>query len=381
MFYSTLLEEDIMDGIVQDPDEPGVDLNAVEKAIAGEDGIAAHQDEVEDAVEGMIDDNPVSEFAMIMYESEYNYNQIMEAIGMTELHEAAMGRELVLEAVDIKGFFRKIKEFFVNMFERITEVVHKVLAKFDFQAKADKKFVTQNAALIKDGESNTNVKIEGYLITKNLVKEFDYVVMDDREIDFKNFNMQKFLEAIKSTNPSAEVLDNLIKSVKEVSKDEIFFTAALEGVEAKNMKEFKAKYHSRLFGDKKMLTSSDISAQNVIDLLKAERETTAIRKAYSEVKRKYKEILNDINRFQQNASKTSDKLTNKYIAVCQAYTNMAKKTRSLSNVIYSECISAARYKRNLYRKFAHEYAKNSQGKGKYKPANESGSFFDMISMN
>ena len=116
-FYNVNMKP-VVESAVQDPDDIGVDLNQVEKDIAGPDGIEAHRDEVEAAEEGLIGD-PVAEAFDIMYEAEYNYNQIMKCIGIHEISEASMGRELVLEAEDSKGFFARVKEILTKMFARI----------------------------------------------------------------------------------------------------------------------------------------------------------------------------------------------------------------------------------------------------------------------
>ena len=65
---------------IQTPDDIGVDLDQIEKNIAGADGIEAHKEEIENAELGLIDDAELAESAaMIMYESQYNLNQIFGA--------------------------------------------------------------------------------------------------------------------------------------------------------------------------------------------------------------------------------------------------------------------------------------------------------------
>jgi hypothetical protein len=74
MYFERLLES----GVIQTADDTGVDLDAIEQAVEEERGDL--NDEAESGVLG--DPDPVEEAAMIMYESTYNYNQLMKRIGM-----------------------------------------------------------------------------------------------------------------------------------------------------------------------------------------------------------------------------------------------------------------------------------------------------------
>ena len=368
MIYKSLLENELIDGIVQDPDEPGVDLDAVEKAVAGEDGIAAHQDEVEAATDGMIGE-PVDEFAMIIYESEYNYNQIMEAIGMNELRESAMGRDLVLEAADIKGFFKTVKNFFVQMFERITKAVRDVLAKLDLQAKSDKKFVAENKTYIIEG-AKANWSIKGYIIN-DLSRFYDAARATDSQTAAK-----EAIEALKSADVAQ--LQEEIKEFQSVSKSLEKEVIASVGLKGENLKELRKNLKDEIFGTEKVELNGKINAQEVIDILSNDRESRKIRDTYIGVKKAFAILINDIKKWESGIGNVGDK--NIYITAAHQAVKCCKISRSVTSVAYSVAISAAKYKRTLYRKLAHEFAKAGQSKGKYKPKQESASIFDGISI-
>lgn len=370
MIYKSLLENELIDGIVQDPNEPGVDLDAVEKAVAGEDGIAAHQDEVEAATDGMIGE-PVDEFAMIIYESEYNYNQIMEAIGMNELRESAMGRDLVLEAADIKGFFKTVKNFFVQMFERITKAVRDILAKLDLQAKSDKKFVAENKTYIIEG-AKADWNMKGYNIG-DLSKFYEGAGKADADVAI----VKKAIETLKTVDSSK--LHEEIKEVQAKSKDveKEIINQYGAGVAGENLKAFRKNLHNEIFGEKVELKGK-IDAQAVIDVLSNERESSKIRATYNDIKKAFAATIADIKAWEATAAKAEDK--NLYVAAAQCAIKLCKSCRAVSNTAYSVAISAAKYKRALYRKLAHEFAKAGQSKGKYKPKQEGASIFDGINI-
>lgn len=80
----------------------------------------------------------------IVAESEANYNAIMQAVGVAELAVfESTGEEMVYEAGDVKGFFGKMKEFFLNLWEKIKGLFKKFFAMFDTYVKNDKDFVNK----------------------------------------------------------------------------------------------------------------------------------------------------------------------------------------------------------------------------------------------
>lgn len=139
MFYNKLMESAVEDTI-QTPDDIGVDLDAVEKAIVGDDGCEAHREEIDDAMEGVIGD-PLEEAAHIMYESEYNFNQLMKCIGMAELNEAASGRDFILEGGNMASFLDKAKTILTKMFESITKAFNNVMKKLNEALSIDKQLL------------------------------------------------------------------------------------------------------------------------------------------------------------------------------------------------------------------------------------------------
>lgn len=80
----------------------------------------------------------------IVAESEANYNAIMQAVGVAELAVfESTGAEMIYEAGDVKGFFGKMKEFFMNLWEKIKGLFKKFFAMFDSYTKNDKDFIAK----------------------------------------------------------------------------------------------------------------------------------------------------------------------------------------------------------------------------------------------
>lgn len=101
----------------------------------------------------------------IVAENEANYNSIMRAIGIAELAcLESTGVEMVYEAADIKGFFAKIKEFFLSIIEKVKGLVKKFFALIDSYTKSDKDFVNKyKKALIE--VSTKGFEYEGFVFS------------------------------------------------------------------------------------------------------------------------------------------------------------------------------------------------------------------------
>ena len=349
MIY-TRIKESAVDGAIQTPDDIGVDLDQVEKDIAGENGIAAHQDEVEDAQEGMIGE-PVEEFAEIVYESEYNFNQIMQAIGVAELNEAAMGRDMIYEAMTIKSLFEEVKKFIVTNFAKLTKAFKELLAKLDFAAKIDKKFVAKHENAIKEG-FNTDWSKEG--------------------IDFSKANLEYPTTPVGTYEEITKHLDDA-KNAK-IDKDQL---AALAGTykadaqakamykyfgadSADNNESFKKQLREDKIGVKaeKVALKGVVKVDDVINTLKGDRETAAIRKAYNTLKGEYKKQLATIKDWEKKGVEGENSAA--YMNVCQMGTTAIKTAINVSHVACGVYLSVAKAKRSQYRMLAHFWA----GKGK-----------------
>ena len=125
----------------------------------------------------------------IVAESEANYNKIMQAVGVAELAVfESTGEEMVYEAADVKGFFGKVKEFFVNLWEKIKGLFKKFFAMFDSYVKSDKDFVN---------------KYKKHLLTVNT-----------RDFKYKGYNFD--VDAIELNDASSKI-DGIIGKYLHVS--------------------------------------------------------------------------------------------------------------------------------------------------------------------
>ena len=74
-----------------------------------------------------IPDNIDEAVSTILYETEINYNRLMNISGV--FGSGFVNEEVVTEAVDLKGFFAKVKTFFKNLLEKIAKLFKKIMEK------------------------------------------------------------------------------------------------------------------------------------------------------------------------------------------------------------------------------------------------------------
>ena len=359
------------DDVIQTPGDTGVDLDAIEKAIIGDDGIEAHRDEVEAAEEGLIGD-PVAEAYEIMFESEYNYNQLMHMIGIHELCAASSGRELVLEAVDIKGFFARVKEILANMFAAITKAFRKVAQTIGASVSNDKKLVTKYKAAIEAG-GDTDWNAKGYVFKDKIEFESKVFNAEDWTADAqRHLNNVKDGKELEGVIPRAELTKEIIKKIANV--------------DANSVAEMNEVLYKSLRGNVSepiALTKSNMPASKIIAILESDKESKEIKAGYDQIKKSYDEALKTITKLESEITGKEYGDVSKAFAVCEYYTTAIKTEKTVQNGAYTTLLKAAKDKRAQARRLALMLIKESplpEKEKKVKVNNESGSLFGGLTL-
>lgn len=339
IYKNRLLESAATDlDSVQTPGDVGVDLDQVEKDIMGPDGIEAHRDEVEDAVEGVVGD-PIEEAYMAMYESEYNYGQFMKVLGMAELREASMGRDLVLEAADIKGFFANVKKIIKNLFAKVVEAFKKAINYITSTIASDKKLVEKYKDKIEAGW-DTDWKAKGYLFKDKIEMPNSFHStatkdsLDKLKNEYKNNSFKKFDDEEK------EECIELICGVKNTS----------------DIGDLKKELDKELRGSDKPidLDKTNVSVNSILSILSSEKEAKAIKDSYNEIKKSYDESIKAVDKFEAEISKDDVGNLNKSLTIADYFSKMLIFEKNVQNAVYTVCIKAAKDKRHQARKLARD---------------------------
>lgn len=355
IFYNKLVESvsaDVEDAI-QTPDDIGVDLDAIEKAVAGNDGIEAHRDEIEAAEEGTVG-NPIDECSVIMYESEYNFNQLMKCIGVNELHEYAAGRDFILEGANLNAFIENIRKIFTGMFTKFTELYNKAVNWFSREFNFDKKFVREHDSEIKAGFN----RFQDWLFE-------DFYDMDKLNIECKLKDPDQMLEiwdhavdAVMSASSSNLDINNgtyVVIDKKQLSNsaavkrvcdlDVSDDNAASEMVEKLKEKAFVKveRYHA---------SSGSKLLSDVLTILGSQDDVKKLRDGYNRIKNEYSKFFKWLKECQKTFKNDNEVNFKNIKATCVAYSKAAQYEKNLQHSYFSVCLSAYKTRRNQARRMA-----------------------------
>lgn len=229
----------------------------------------------------------------IVAESEANYNAIMQAVGVAELavYEST-GCEMVYEAGDVKGFFGKVKEFFMNLLEKIRGLFKKFFAMFDSHVKNDKDFVN---------------KYKKHLLSVN-TKNFKYKGFN---FTIDAIDVDKAATAIDGVIPSGSTSGNIASLQAEIAKSEnrVELVEKMRGKAIGESSLEAGEFTKELF--KKLRSGEETKEEmdniSVTDQLVAISENSALKKAaekqFKDLEKAIKEAIKTVEKSQNELLK------------------------------------------------------------------------------
>lgn len=364
IYYDMLREEDELMGntgfdqgaVVGPDDEYTVQLNDIAKAVEDLNDERADESEQKELDGQDLDSNPVEECAIAIYESEHNWNQIFRAMGEHELHEAARGNEVVMEAADIKAWFAKIKEWFVKKWQSLTGIVKKWLEKARSIFKKDKSFVEKYADKIRKGAPLFEGTMEGFSFKGNL-DVASVLKMQAADIDAN-------VEALKNASDKNQ-------------------PASLKGAKAANIRGqllgqsgpveadgFAKKMNDALFGTEarskmppnKAGTPTD--PQWIIDVLSdKEASVSAVMSAYNEARKAYNKLFKELKEVEKAAAGNSFT-----IGECTKLIAEKKEVKNAQMIAMTTAMKYLMARKQQALIFAHKYIAACPAEKKEKPA-------------
>lgn len=253
----------------------------------------------------------------IVAESEANYNAIMQAIGIEELmvYEST-GEEMVYEASQVSGFFGKMKEFFMKIWEKIKGLFKKFFAMFDSYTKSDKDFINKY--------KNHLLKVD----TRN----FEYKGFNFTETDLSLSGVDSKVKTEMEKYVGAGYKDVYLKldQYLKAAEDKVDIVEKMRGAAIGESSLTAAEFTKELF---KMFRSGEESKEtldtiNVSDLLMNISANSKLKKeaekAYKELEKSLKDEIKDIEKYEKEMTK----------AMPEAGDVRAKQIRHANNYMY-----------------------------------------------
>ena len=323
--YKYLKEETEIEpkDVIQGPnaEDVGNPLEEIEVAV-----MSSHDGEVEDALEGNVGE-PLEEAYMAVYESEYNHNQLLRALGIAELNEAASGRVLVLEDGDKKSFFDRVKEILGKLWTAVVKAFKKVLAFIASHASTNKRLAAKYEDQIKKG-AEEDWSFEGYDFKKDIdpkkyfVEPNDYiedVVSDMKKLSDldENSEDQNKYEPKDNTNLKLEIITNLTDST----------------VQEEDFSKAVAYVDKALRGGVKQQLKGIIKAEDVINTLKYDG-SKCVKAVYAEIKKKFDNAYKILNDMEKLCKKSDSIIGRKTFAIAHSGIERVRVCQQVNTMLF-----------------------------------------------
>lgn len=366
--YRTLLEDNVN---ILDSDNDG---SKEMKELMGEiDNAEINASEVENAAEAEFGDGEsvsdiMDESYMIIAESEMAWNEVMQAIGIREADYARRGVEVIYEAPDIKGFFKKAKDKIVETFKKIWEVIQRWAKNVMATVTLNKKFAEKYATQIAEGEKIYNrdksiKRIDGYSFAglDAGIKMFTVEFVSEKAFNDVNKNDDKEV----TTADAKEIVNALRKKMSGSSGQGDFRDNVLKMLRGS---DDKGKTH--------------MTASEVIDILTdKDNARKTVKDAATQMKKEMKAALRELESTEKAAKQDKD---GKAMTAAAIAISLTKQLIAVSSIFRSALLSCISQRKRQARKFGNLYVRISNKndkKGFHKGYKESSEYGFLGSLN
>lgn len=263
--------------------------------------------EVEDIFEESFDEAALRH----TYEIDSNLNNIMKAIGISELAVLEeTGEEMVYEAGTISSLIEKLKAAIKKIWEKVKSLFTKFFAKMQSFGKDDKAFVNKYRKEIMAG-STKDLEIKGYKFTLDKVDNANSILerMKKVKIPGKNSNSRLVAAAF---NVSTEAISNSNFHIVEFDIDdsdliEKIRGAALNSSSDYDASEFSKELRSKLRNDEDSpitLDDSDIDKGEIVQfLMNASSGSKDLKDDFKSFKKTCENQIKELDKCSKNLSK------------------------------------------------------------------------------
>ena len=379
--YRTLLEEEVPH--LDDNNNPDEQIKELQDVIEDQDANQAEQDAAQDAAYGPdcgVDDI-MDESAYAIYEFECGHAQIMQAIGMHELQEAAAGREFIFEAADIKGFFKSVKDKIVAFFKKVWSVLQRWAGNLTAVFASNKKFAEKYATQMRTGYNICNSsKYSG-----KKLKGYKFPTLDD---DIKEAKAQKDAKIPEDVKKKIDELKATLDHVGKYTKYEAQISAedvetflnkgrgSACGEESVSASEFSSKLKKAIYGSDEP-TEFWMTVDEVVKILSGKKDDAkAVNEFMKNAKKQSKEAIDLINGLEKAVSKVEDgQFRTGAMADCSRAITMERGSLTILQTWRSATLSAINARARQARRYGMAYvaaANRDKHKGFQKESAEYG---------
>lgn len=365
--YRTLLEEEVPH--LDDNNNPDEQIKELMDVVEDQDANQAEQDraqEAEFAEPGTQADDLLAESWMAIYEFESSHVELMKAIGMHELNEAACGRDLLWEAPDIKGFFANVKKKVVEFFKKVWSVLQRWAGNLAAVFTSNKKFVEKYGDHINTGyqlisKDNSAKNMNGYSF-----KGLDSVNVDTKSVQVMK-DLGNNISILKNASSIPEMIEKGTSFTANTAEDYDDLVGTIRALlcggneSTVSAGDFSSKLKANLYGgdkpDKMLMKPDDI--KKILSDKKDDRKK--VQDFMKESKKQMKDAIDDINKMEKaasNASASNDRQTatkNAIISECTRAVSALRQVLSATQIWRSATLGAINARARQARRYGMAY--------------------------
>ena len=366
--YRSILREEELDAPILD-DNNSQDLKDIEEIIADQDANAEEQDDAQDAEFGPSEgvDDILDEMNMIIAENMLEQNKIMMAIGIHEVNEASMGRQVVYEAADVKGYIRKAVDKIKAFFRKVRDILVKYLNKMQSAFDLDKKYAEKHKKDIEDGYSKYKAK-------NNEVKGYTYSNLKSAIDKLNSYSASEMLNVAKGRENDAPTADS-VKALVDARVKRNF----LPNVDPSENYADQLSKHLRGGSDEKV--NIDLKPAEIYEIMTSGNTIKACKSNLTKVEREFKDYITYLNRKAADIKSSDDSNEKKEseLAGAIAANNLITQTMNVVQTTRAQIFKAASARASQARKLAHAYVSANNKKESDKSTKTEASQYGFLS--
>lgn len=256
-------------------------------------------------------EDPVGMALEMATENTRNLNNIFSSIAMAEVVAASNGQDPVsiYTEASVSGFFGKIKEFLMKIWQKIKSIFAKLMTRFDQLWKNGKEFWDKYNKTISKKISDVDfdkLDLKGYKFDKDKITRVP--TTENLGItDIASVNSDTAVKSLLGKGSVNDIKDEDMDDIADTIRGKVFglFTTGTAGSETYDQKEFQKELFEAYRGgesSKEKMESSDVTFSILQDWLTNKDYTTTLKKTHDKLKR-------DLDKAMTNAQKQQSELT------------------------------------------------------------------------
>lgn len=294
--------------------------------------------------EDQFDDTDIS--TQIFIQNETNWYKLMRAVGISELYSIENDSAVLYESTN--GFFTKIKEFFLKIWEKIKAFFKKIIIRIDAISKNGVSFIKKYDKEISKIVVPSDFSYKGYRYTHLNNNDLNPGTIDtDTEFKNEGFDLSNVDNIVNITDDKQ--LDAIKDAINELELDKVY--NALRGRLLHTNSEIESnEWHSELYkyfrnGEDTREDIDNVDINNLKNIINNTSNMKSIiekfaKDAKTEIDKEIKRVNNTEKNLEKNNVNSSQKAINVTSMAYRKLSTFLSTSLTLSTSFYEAAMNA-----------------------------------------